>query len=210
MTGRQGSNFSRGWVGASKGVFVQFHLIRVLANANDAILLSQILFWQDKLKVCKDGHYWLAKTYKDWEDETGINEHTARKSISRMRDLGLIETKVMKFDGMATVHVRILWDRFEEMLNPLKDIGSDKNGQTAPSEKDRAVCPNRSDLKQRVLTESTNREDPPLPPKEKKEEGDPKPEKEIQTPLPLKADQDPRLTAKRHLMLSSWSIYSGN
>ena len=46
-------------------------------DINSALLLSQLIYWQDKIKN-KEG--WIYKTYKDWEDEICLNEYHIRKA----------------------------------------------------------------------------------------------------------------------------------
>ena len=122
------SDFIQGWINANDSgnqiIAVRVPFIRMLGgNGNDAILLSQILYWnmpskegQTKLRVRRDGELWLAKAHKDWEAETGINEHTARRSIERLKKEKLIATKVMRFGGNPTVHIRVVWEELEKRL----------------------------------------------------------------------------------------------
>lgn len=161
------SDFIKGWINAndsaSQVVAVQIPFIRMLGgNANDAILLSQILFWnmpsregQTKLRVKRDGELWLAKGYKDWEAELGINEHTARKSIGRLKTIGLIETRVMKFGGNPTVHIRMNWDKLEAMVRgTCGSEGNDQIGHSVSTKKVKTKRPDRAE----PYTEITDKE----------------------------------------------------
>lgn len=162
------SDFLKGWISANDSatqvIAVQVPFIRMLGgNGNDAILLSQILYWnmpskegQTKLRVRRDGEVWLAKAHKDWEGETGINEHTARKSIERLKKRGLIETRVMKFAGNPTVHIKIAWEKLEAMLKEaaVESEGNVLTGQNQTSQVDTTKCADRAD----PLTEITDRD----------------------------------------------------
>ena len=68
---------------------------------------------------------------KDWWDECRVNEHTARKSINRMVKRGLLIKATYKFNGNPTTHIRINWDRFEEMVIETQPwgVGPDGNDQ---------------------------------------------------------------------------------
>lgn len=124
-------NFLDGWLeghgGHRRGTFVATDIVRLCGgNGNDAILFSQILYWnapsargQCKLTVFKHGKHWLAKRYEDWEEETGINAYTARNAIKRLVSQGLIETKVMKWAGNPTTHIALCHEALEQKLTEL-------------------------------------------------------------------------------------------
>lgn len=91
------------------------------------VLLSQIIYWHlpskkeglTKLRVKRDGHLWLAKTYEAFEDETGINKRRAERAYSVLVKCGLIEKHVWKFAAKNAVHVRI---RRKAFLKAYSDV----------------------------------------------------------------------------------------
>lgn len=90
-----------------------------------AILLSQIVYWcypnrasGSRLRVIKDGEAWLAKSESDWADEICIKHSALTRCLNKLRDLGLIETRLWKFSGAPTNHIRINWKRLGELLAP--------------------------------------------------------------------------------------------
>ncbi len=92
-------------------------------NLNDAVLFSQIMYWhgrdkngQSRLRVVRGGHLWLAKRYEDWWAECRINASTARDAIKRLCKIGLIEKRRFHFDGKPMVHLRVVPDKFEELI----------------------------------------------------------------------------------------------
>jgi hypothetical protein len=95
------------------------------------ILLSQILYWHlpgkndsSRLRVKKEGSYWLAKTQNDWFDECRITAKQYRRAINILKKLGFIETKVFKFAGDPTTHLKINWETFLKTYSCLlKQIG---------------------------------------------------------------------------------------
>ena len=133
-------------------------------NFADAVMLSQIIYWnlpdkagKTKLRVQKDGEFWLAKTNKDWYDEIAMTEQVAGRARRRLAKLGFIESRVYRFDGLATSHIRIKWDAFiaahnaatEELYrtdDPIVSKSDNRSYQKATSESSNLIRP---------LTEST-------------------------------------------------------
>jgi hypothetical protein len=109
------------WEGTSPDT-VDFKTIYV-DMAGDVIaglLLSQIVYWylpskkdgRPKLRVYKDGHYWIAKARKDWWDELRIRAKRADRALSILEKKGLIVTAVYKFNRAPTTHIRIVKEKF--------------------------------------------------------------------------------------------------
>jgi hypothetical protein len=91
------------------------------------VLLSQIIYWhlpnketgENKLKIFKEGRYWLAKSRKDWWDECRISQKQFDRSIKILEDSNLVITKIFKFNGMPTKHISLNSEVFLEKLNAL-------------------------------------------------------------------------------------------
>lgn len=98
------------------------------------ILLSQILYWYSpskdgnatKLRVVKDGELWLAKGRDDWWEECRITPYQFDRAVKTLCDLGIIEKKVFKFNGNPTIHLRIVEDRFLELVDAYIDSISEQ------------------------------------------------------------------------------------
>jgi hypothetical protein len=81
-----------------------------------AVFLSQLVYWHGVGKDGKPrynihdqyGNYWLAKSYKEWHEETGITRDKFQRALKVLRDRGMITTTVMRFMGSPTLHVRFL------------------------------------------------------------------------------------------------------
>jgi hypothetical protein len=79
------------------------------------IVLSHIIYWYlpskngdgNKLKVYKDGHYWLAVQRKDWWDRVRITPDKADRALKILEEKGLIYKERYKFYGNPTVHIRL-------------------------------------------------------------------------------------------------------
>ena len=78
------------------------------------IILSQIVYWNlpsrngnSKLRVQKDGFMWIAKGSNDWYGECRISKYQVPRALKLLEDKQLIITKLYKFNGAATTHIRI-------------------------------------------------------------------------------------------------------
>jgi len=132
------------------------------------VLLSQIVYWhlpskkdgRSKLRVRKDGHYWLAKARKDWWDEIRLSPNRVDRALGILEEKGIIVTAVYKFDSTPTKHIRIdkegfltAWDAAlqasDEEENPILPKGENPNGRFYPK--------GEMDFDQRVksITETT-------------------------------------------------------
>jgi len=83
--------------------------IDVTGNIEDALLLSQIIYWTDRTKM-DDG--WFAKSYSEWTDEITLSKYQVMAATKRLGEAG-VETMVRKFNGAPTVHYRLRKSEFE-------------------------------------------------------------------------------------------------
>lgn len=91
------------------------------------ILLDRIMFWfapsrtgESKLRVFKDGHYWLAKGRTDWEDEIKISPKQYDRAAKILVDLKLIFVDKFKFNGAPMIHIRPNYETYNKSLNAWK------------------------------------------------------------------------------------------
>ena len=92
------------------------------------LLLSQIYWWEthakkgkDKKIIERDGFTWVAKTYKEIQNETGLTKKRQLRASSVLKGLGLIETRVMKHNGIPTNHWRLNHERLACLLSLLNE-----------------------------------------------------------------------------------------
>lgn len=91
-------------------------------GAATGLFLSQIAYWclpkkgKSKLRINRNGKAWLAKTAKEMQIETGMTEHQYRKGVAKLKELGLIETKVFKFNGRPATHIWLNADRLAQLV----------------------------------------------------------------------------------------------
>ena len=89
-------------------------------------LLAQIIYWHKlsedgclRMSVCKDGTYWIAKTKEAWMVETRLTENEIRRALPRLQSLGLIECRVWKFANIRQLHVRLVHERYFELISQI-------------------------------------------------------------------------------------------
>jgi len=119
------------------------------------VLLSQIVYWhlpgrdkKPRIRVYKEGKHWLAKRREDWWEECRITPKRFDRACKLLESLGIIETKVFKFDGSPTKHIHLKLDvlvpKIEEWMKGRGEFSSSQKGK------------NDLDQTGRSLTENTN------------------------------------------------------
>ncbi len=90
------------------------------------LLLSQIVYWhlpnsqgEPKLRVERDGLLWLVKSREDWWKETRITTRQYDRAIKILDSLGIVTTKLYKFNGTPVIHLHLNWDVFLTRMNAL-------------------------------------------------------------------------------------------
>lgn len=123
----QQSDYIKGWQNSDWAkkdrIGVQRLYVDMTGYLTDGIIFSRIMYWFEPSKktgrtratVVRDGYLWLAKNYDDWWKEVRIDERTARSSIGRMVESGLLIKETHKYAGSRTVYLRINWKVFEEL-----------------------------------------------------------------------------------------------
>ena len=119
------------------------------------LLLSQIVYWylpgksgNTKLRIEKYdkeagcAKEWIAKARHEWWDEIRLSPRQVDNAIKKLKEKGLVETKVHRFHNMPTTHIRLLIDTFIALLehhaqNPMKNPFS-PNGENK-AEKDKKL-----------------------------------------------------------------------
>lgn len=97
--------------------------IDIAGGLIEGTLLSRILYWftedkngKKKVRIFKDGHYWIAKQRKDWQDEIRITERQYDKAIKELKNRGFVELAKYKFNSMPTVHIRPVWKNINKAV----------------------------------------------------------------------------------------------
>lgn len=100
---------------SARGVFLQLPYMFALNDPVVAIVCSQIHYWylpsrdgKSKLRIKKDGNFWIAKSREEWSLETGLTDAQVRRALNVLADKGVIEKRVLRFNGAPTNYVRAL------------------------------------------------------------------------------------------------------
>jgi len=95
------------------------------------LLLSQIIYWhlpsnegKSKLRIEKEGKTWLAKNRTDWWDEVRITPKQFDRAAGLLKEKGIIETKLFKFNGAPAVHIYLNEKKFLELWR--KELNKNK------------------------------------------------------------------------------------
>lgn len=100
---------------ATQGTFLYRDYVRFLdGDILSALLLSQLVYWclptdhgKPKLRVFRDGVWWVAKSHRDWDTELGLSRMQTRRCLDVLRQKGLIQIAAFCFNGAPTAHVRL-------------------------------------------------------------------------------------------------------
>jgi hypothetical protein len=120
---------------SSSPMGIKKEYVRIGGDLIVGSLLSQIIYWhkpdklgRSKLRVLRNGHFWVAKTREDWMDECALTEAQYRRAMKVLKSKGLIEVSVMRFNGIAMNHTRLVKERLIEEFAALASPPIEHNG----------------------------------------------------------------------------------
>lgn len=117
------------------------------------LLLSQIVYWhlpnekgESKLRVHKHGFDWIAKGREEWYEEIRISARQFDRAIKILEGKGLIAKTHYRFNGLRTVHVRLIQDAFmdawsNQTVRPVLHKQADRSYTNRQTEVDESVRP---------------------------------------------------------------------
>jgi hypothetical protein len=83
------------------------------------MMLSDLIFWripnqkgEDKRRIEMDNKLWIAVTDEEWFERLRLSKKQARRAKKALEDLGIIETRIKKFNGAPTTHFYLNEDDF--------------------------------------------------------------------------------------------------
>ena len=136
--------------------------VDIAGDLVSGILLSQIIYWhlpnkkgKSKLRVQHKGNSWIAKKREAWWDECRITAKQFDRASAILKNKGLIEMQVFKFNGAPMKHIRLNWDKLlniADITQRVKSIlpkGEDGNLPKGKIHLDETV---------KTLTETRNKE----------------------------------------------------
>lgn len=119
-----------------KFIHTKLSTIDVAGDLIAGILLGRILFWSQKdtlghtkLRVQKEGHYWLAKRQEDWYNEIRITPKQYRRAIKLLEEKGLVITKRFCFKGAPTTHIWLDMERYSYLMQSTVEHGELSQGE---------------------------------------------------------------------------------
>lgn len=101
-------------IGQKNIIPVPVEFIHFTGDANSAMLLTQIFYWSDRTK---DPDGWFYKSYEQWFEEIALTKYFARKAITTLKTMEIIETTVKKIhNGDTYLHFRLIKDKFIQLF----------------------------------------------------------------------------------------------
>ena len=94
--------------------------VEIVKDLNTALILNQVVFWSDRTKR-KDGFFY--KSYKEWGEETFLSQYQVKRSIKKLEELSLVETKLKKANGAPTIHYKANIDVLTSLISEHFEIG---------------------------------------------------------------------------------------
>ena len=132
------------------------------------LLLSQIIYWElpdkngrSKLRVAKDGEWWIAKRREDWWEEVRIKPKRFDRACTILVKKGIIAKTYGRFNGLRTMHIRIVAEVYiplwKQALDDISHAVPEKGIASYPKGEDRSSRSGKTEVPDRVrpLTEST-------------------------------------------------------
>lgn len=99
---------------ARNGYTVRLAYVDITEDLIAGILLGQIVYWympneqgKSKLKVKKNGEFWLAKSREDWREEIRITPKQYDRAIKILIEKKFVEVQKFKFNGAPTHHIKL-------------------------------------------------------------------------------------------------------
>lgn len=111
-------------------------LVDLAGDVVAGVFLSQVLYWMPRTTVHRDGRSWIVKAPRDWWEECRLTEDQARRATKALRDRGLIETRVWKWNGTPTTHLTLIEEALEEALATLDPTRDDPEWTRATAQVD--------------------------------------------------------------------------
>nr|WP_227572137.1 replication protein [Bacillus tropicus] len=113
---------------------VRLAYVDITGDLIAGILLGQIVYWympneqgKSKLRVKKNGEFWLAKSREDWKDEIRITPKQYDRAIKILIEKGFVEVKKFKFNGAPTNHIKLIISEVTERVKSILTFGENPN-----------------------------------------------------------------------------------
>jgi len=98
--------------------------LEITKDINTALILNQSIYYSGITKR-RDGYFY--KTYKEWEEETFLSQYQVKRSVDKLKELNLIETKLKRAEGSPTLHYKVLMDNLQDLIINKLNNGLSRN-----------------------------------------------------------------------------------
>lgn len=119
---------------ARSGFRVRLSYVDIAEDLIAGILLGQIVYWympneqgRTKLRVKKNGEFWLAKGREDWKEEIRITPKQYDRAIKILISKGLVEVQKFKFNGAPTNHIKLNISEVTQRVKSILTFGENPN-----------------------------------------------------------------------------------
>lgn len=97
----------------SEGIHYRKEYHELLGDVVAALVMSQIHYWysptkegKSKLRVLKDGQWWIAKSVHEWAEECGLSYKQVRRALEMLEQVGLVEIQTFRYNKVPLTHLR--------------------------------------------------------------------------------------------------------
>lgn len=119
--------------------------IDYMGSLKEALFLSQVLYWTG---ITQDQEGWFYKAYKDWGDEISLTERQIFPIVKKMKEMGILETKIKKVNGNPVLHYRIEQKNLLQSLFVFLEITKKEKGklQNVANESNKMSLSNNTEI----------------------------------------------------------------
>ena len=107
----------------------QHMYIDITGDLVSGTLLSQIMYWfaedkggKSKVRVFKNGYFWIAKRRDEWYDEIRISKRQFDVAIKFLSKNHFVFLEKHKFQSLPTLHIRPNYEKINSEIQKWKDI----------------------------------------------------------------------------------------
>jgi hypothetical protein len=127
--------------GQDNTITVHRPFVEFTGTLEAAMMLSQLLYWTPRATIPGG---WVAKSDKDWEKELCLSRYSNRGAAKVLKSMGVIETKLKKFNNAPTTHYRIIWKSLEKKWVEWIKVGLSEIEQTDCLKSNKRIVRNRT------------------------------------------------------------------
>ncbi|PEB19692.1 replication protein [Bacillus toyonensis] len=151
---------------ARSGYMVRLAYVDITEDLIAGILLGQIVYWympneqgKSKLRVKKNGEFWLAKSREDWRNEIRITPKQYDRAIKILIEKGFVEVQKFKFNGAPTNHIKLNISEVTQRVKSILTFGENPNPPLGEMEITERVN-SLTEITTKTTTEITTKEKP--------------------------------------------------